>query len=214
MALVDELRAVTAKVVSSDVYPRQGMTFPRPVDFTKMQDPPDDLRLRPRVIITNPPFSLATAFMRVGLKWVGGVPGAMLALFLPIGALGGQARAKDIYADAPPTQILVFSERIDIFPDGYVPEPGEYRGGVIEYAWFIWLTDVTSGALLTQADSAAYGVPPLAWVPPGLVAELDPEAAEVKRERRTKNKRAAAQAVSRRRRGCAIIPSQDNADGA
>ena len=56
--------------------------------------------------------------MDIGLRWVDGVPGAALALFLPLGALGGQLRASTIYAQAAPSQLLILSERVDIFPDG------------------------------------------------------------------------------------------------
>jgi hypothetical protein len=220
MAIVRELELADPpppRIISSDVYLREGATFRQPLDFLTQTDPPEDVAHRPRLIITNPPFSLATQFMDIGLRWIIGVPGAGLALFLPLGALGGQKRASTTYAQYPPTQILIMSERVDIFPDGYVPEPGKHRGGVIEYGWFLWYTDQTHGQLLTRSEQAEHGIEPLAWVKPGVLAELDPEAAQARKDRARRNKQHAA-ALSRSRRRRAIvsegaIPEQENEDG-
>jgi hypothetical protein len=205
MAIIRELKAFdppARSVVSSDVHPREGATIAKPLDFTKLTTPPDNLAHRPRFIVTNPPFSLATQFMDVGLRWTDGVPGAALALFLPLGALGGQKRATTVYSTAPPSQILILSERVDIFPDGYVPPAGKHQGGVIEYGWFLWYNDSYEGRLMTPAELAAHEVPPLAWVLPGVLGELDPEAVHEKKARATRNKqRAAALSRDRKNRG-------------
>lgn len=206
MAIVRELEAADPpppRVISSDVYPREGATFAKPLDFLAQTNPPADRINRPRLVITNPPFSLATQFMDIGLRWIDGVPGAALALFLPLGALGGQLRASAIYAQAAPSQLLILSERVDIFPDGYVPEPGKHRGGVIEYGWFLWYND-PEGQLMDYQQQAAHGMNPMVWVMPGELAALDPETAQSRKDRSRRNKQGAA-ALSRAKKQRAIL---------
>ena len=207
MAIIRELKAFdppARSVVSSDIFPREGATITKPLDFTKLTTPPDNLAHRPRFIVTNPPFSLATQFMDVGLRWIEGTPGAALALFLPLGALGGQKRATTVYDFAPPSQLLILSERVDIFPDGYVPAPGKHQGGVIEYGWFLWYNDSYEGRLMTPAELAANSVAPLAWVLPGVLDDLDPERAQETKARATRNRQRAA-ALSRGRKKRVIL---------
>jgi hypothetical protein len=210
MAIVRELLAPpppmlpARAVVSSDIHLRDGASIAKPLDFTTTT-PPDNLAHRPQFVVTNPPFSLATQFMEKGLNWISGVPYAAMALFLPVGALGGQLRAQTVYTHSAPSQILVLSERVDIFPDGYVPPPDDkHRGGVIEYAWFLWYND-PHGDLLTYTEQAALDIPPFAWVQPGTLARLDPEAAQAKADRATANRKSAA-ARSQAKKKRATLP--------
>lgn len=125
------------KVVASDIWPRPVLTLP-PGDFTKTRPrkPPAE---RPRAIVTNPPFSLATRFIETGLAWQERVPHGLLALFLPLASLAGRARA-EIYAASPPTTILAIADRITLWPDDH-DRGAERKGGVVEYCWMLWGND-------------------------------------------------------------------------
>ena len=145
-----------SRIIATDVHPRARATH-KPADFLRLDPPADPRAARPRIIITNPPFSLATEFMRVGLRWQAGVPNGMLALFVPLGALAGRERARDIYADRPPTTILAIANRLTIYPDDTPPEE-RGNSGVIEYCWLLWLNDA-EGRPLDAMTAATLGVP-------------------------------------------------------
>lgn len=167
-ALLAQLPAPPVRIIATDVEPRERATY-GPADFTQLRPPAGaPTSARPRVIITNPPFRLATKFMSVGLSWLEGVPDSVLALFVPLGALAGQARAEQIYADRPPTMIVALANRMTIYPDGV--EPSSKSKGSIEYCWLVWLNDA-SGAPMAPAEAAARGIRPfqslMAAIPEG-----------------------------------------------
>jgi hypothetical protein len=112
----------------------------------------------PDVIITNPPYRLATAFISKSLQLISHKEQFMVALFMPLSGLAGQARATHIYKTHPPTQLITFSERVTIYPHASTLENdlSAFRAGekskfsydkdgkvkkastVLESAWFIW----------------------------------------------------------------------------
>lgn len=163
------------RVVASDVVHREASTVPAPVDFLTFAQPP--LARRPKVIVTNPPFSLSTKFIAHALHLQEGVPDAITVMFLPAGAVAGQRRYKAVYARRPPFQVMVFTERVVIYPD---PVPGDVPGpviddedskrGVIEYAWFVWANGPDGRPL----DNTACNTLQLAWIPPGTRVKYDP----------------------------------------
>jgi hypothetical protein len=135
-------------VVSTDLYPK-GYGKPDPVNFLTY----DLTKSAPRHIITNPPYSQSTAFMLQALQLLAKNKEYMLALFLPLGALGGQARYSSIYKTHSPTHLLTFSERVTLYPAGADPEKSK-GAGTLEHGWFVW-TNIPND------------IPPFTWVPPG-----------------------------------------------
>ena len=164
-ALVDALEAHLpdgvrpARIVATDIVARERATY-GPADFTRLLPPAGgNPAARPRVIVTNPPFRLATKFMTSGLRWLDGVSDGLLALFLPLGALAGQERAKGVFASRPPTMIVAIANRMTIFPDGHDPDDAAQRGkGTVEYCWLVWLNG-PAGAPMTDLEAAAARVP-------------------------------------------------------
>jgi hypothetical protein len=91
-------------------------------------------------IVTNPPYNSAEGFVATGLKHAN----KKFALLLRLAFLEGAGRAATIFADAPPSRVWVFSERITFYPKGVAP-----RGsGTTAYAWFVWDKDSGGGTEL------------------------------------------------------------------
>lgn len=81
-------------------------------------------------IVTNPPYNLAGEFVVSALKKTKG----KIALLLRLAFLEGIERREKIFTVSPPTQVLVFSERITFYPKN-----AERKGsGTTAYAWFVW----------------------------------------------------------------------------
>jgi len=80
-------------------------------------------------IITNPPYSLASAFVRQGLR----LSTKKLALFLRLNFLEGQGRYS-MFKNTPLKTVHVFCKRQTLHPPGIVVR----TGGIIAYAWFVW----------------------------------------------------------------------------
>lgn len=83
-------------------------------------------------IITNPPYSLATLFVRKSLELVN--PDAKVAMLLKLGFLSGKGR-RELYKTHPPKKVWVFTTRIMCGKNG---DLSRTRGGAVDYAWFIW----------------------------------------------------------------------------
>ena len=108
-------------VVSSDLYDRGYGEIG--IDFLKEE------RRFPN-IITNPPFNSAEGFVENCLKSYKN----KFALLLRLAFFEGARRQKQIFNMTPPSQVLIFSERITFYPKGK-----EKKGsGTTAYAWFIW----------------------------------------------------------------------------
>lgn len=83
-------------------------------------------------IITNPPYNLATLFVRKSLELVN--PGAKIAMLLKLGFLSGKERG-ELFKTHPPKKVWVFTTRIMCGKNG---DLSRTRGGAVDYAWFIW----------------------------------------------------------------------------
>ena len=77
----------------------------------------------PAVIITNPPYSLAEAFVRKALE----VPGAVVVMLLRLNWLAGQKRAAWLRANTPSVYVL---PRRPAFVNG--------RTDATDYGWLVW----------------------------------------------------------------------------
>lgn len=81
-------------------------------------------------IVTNPPYNSAEGFVAAGVKNAS----RKFALLLRLAFLEGANRANTIFANAPPSRVWVFSERITFYPSGVEPK----GTGTTAYAWFVW----------------------------------------------------------------------------
>lgn len=86
-------------------------------------------------IITNPPFTLSTEFIRKSQE----VATKGFALLMPIEYLHGKERYEEFYKDAkgyPLTRVLIFTRRAMLTDE--VREDGKYDTGMITWCWYIW----------------------------------------------------------------------------
>lgn len=95
-------------------------------------------------LITNPPFRLADAFALKSFSHARNV-----ALLARIAFLEGKWRHNHLWARRPPSDVLVFSERLTMLKGRIA----ENASGSVCHAWFIW-----------RAGSTGQGS--LHWVPP------------------------------------------------
>lgn len=85
-------------------------------------------------VITNPPFSLAHAFLARALTCAS----RGVALLLRIQWMEGQDRYKDVFTPTPPSLIAPFVERVPMCEGGYDP-----NGSTASmYAWFVWVKNL------------------------------------------------------------------------
>jgi len=139
-AMSEVLAATGRAVVSTDLYDRgYGESG---IDFL-------DTSVRAQNIVTNPPYNSAEGFVRVGLR----AADRKFALLLRLAFLEGAGRQRTIFAEAPPSRVWVFSERITFYPEGAVQK----GSGTTAYAWFVW-------------DKEASGTE-LKWFKPGYKAK-------------------------------------------
>lgn len=110
-------------------------------------------------IVSNPPFNLAVEFIQQALaKARGGV-----AMLLRGSFLEGQERYAELYARTPPSEVLVFTERVVMLKgrlvragavDPFAAVPGAKASTATSYFWFVWRKPV-----MTM-------FPPIHWIPP------------------------------------------------
>lgn len=101
-----------------------------------------------RAIITNPPFAMADSFALRALDL--GAP--VVALFMRLAWLEGQARADALWRPHPPARVWVFSARQTLWR-GDQARPDGANGGAVAFAWFVWRAGHT-------------GAPALGWLAP------------------------------------------------
>ena len=88
----------------------------------------------PFVIITNPPYSLATEFIEHAL---GILPdGGLYIALMNINYLAGQKRHQEIYSKGSLREIYVFSKRIVCWKNG--ERPKDKCGSIANYAWYVF----------------------------------------------------------------------------
>lgn len=84
-------------------------------------------------VVTNPPFKLATQFVRKALE----LTTDKVAMLLKVGFLEGVERA-EVFDDAPFARLWVFRRRQSFLKNGTHGIEMEGRGGMIAYGWFVW----------------------------------------------------------------------------
>ncbi len=85
-------------------------------------------------IITNPPYSTAGEFVMKALQSVEN--GAKVALLLRLLFLEGQKRRREIFENAPPHTVYVFSRRTVCAKNG---DFSAHTAAAQCFAWFVWI---------------------------------------------------------------------------
>lgn len=88
----------------------------------------------PFVIITNPPYSLATEFIEHALKIL--PEGGLYIALMNITYLAGQKRYQRVYSKGYLREIYVFSKRIECWKNG--EQPKDKCGSIANYAWYVF----------------------------------------------------------------------------
>lgn len=95
----------------------------------------------PFVIITNPPYSLATEFIEHAL---GILPdGGLYIALMNITYLAGQKRYQRVYSKGSLREIYVFSKRIECWKNG--ERPKDKCGSIANYAWYVFQKGCITG---------------------------------------------------------------------
>jgi len=137
-AMSEVIKAYGYQVISSDIVDRG---YGSAVDFL-------DIRERHDNIVTNPPFNIAEELLLHALN----IANYKVCFLLRTAFLESKRRFYSIFIRTPPTKVLVFSERLSMYPARQEVK----GGGTTSYAWFVWDLNVV-GAKTT-----------IEWVPPGL----------------------------------------------
>lgn len=119
-ALARVLRQHGHCVSCSDIEPR--MMDGIEADFTKATKPMSGLPPR-FAIVTNPPFSLAEAFIRKALSFT-----PKVALLLKANYWNAQSRLK-LFEDCPPSRVMPLTFRIDVTGQG---------NPTMDVCWYAW----------------------------------------------------------------------------
>lgn len=146
--IVAPLEQAGHRVVKSDLYD-YGLPGAIRKDFLTSPAP-----TRPCAVVTNPPNRLSKDFCVHALGFET-TPGMQLHLLMPVQALTGHDRYREVYSHRPPDRVLLFTDRVVMFPASWCVSDSEAKGGTAEYAWFSW-----------WEDPAQRPPSPFAWVPP------------------------------------------------
>ena len=104
-------------VISTDLVDRGYWDGMSGIDFLMECDHRDN-------IITNPPFSLAYAFLEQALR----LANKRVAMLLPVRYLTGKKRV-DLFSRRPPRWVIVIPNKVDFVGIG---------NPAMEFAWFVW----------------------------------------------------------------------------
>lgn len=86
------------------------------------------------VILTNPPYSLATEFIEHALEVL--PDGGLYIALMNITYLAGQKRYQRVYSKGSLREIYVFSKRIECWKNG--ERPKDKCGSIANYAWYVF----------------------------------------------------------------------------
>jgi len=100
-------------------------------------------------VVTNPPFNIAEDLLEHALN----LTSRKVCFLLRTAFLESKRRYNKFYKHNPPSLILVFSERLSMYPKGYKVK----SGGTTSYAWFVW-----------DNENKIKPITQVLWIPPGL----------------------------------------------
>lgn len=87
-----------------------------------------------QIILTNPPYSLATEFIEHALDIL--PDGGLYIALMNITYLAGQKRYQRVYSKGSLREIYVFSKRIECWKNG--ERPKDKCGSIASYAWYVF----------------------------------------------------------------------------
>ena len=87
-----------------------------------------------QIILTNPPYSLATEFIEHALDIL--PDGGLYIAFMNIGYLAGQKRWQRVYQFGTLREVYVFSKRVEVWKNGEPPK--DKCGSIANYAWYVF----------------------------------------------------------------------------
>lgn len=102
-------------------------------------------QLKAPVIVTNPPYVLATEFVEHAIN----LGAEKIAMFLKLTFLEGQARRK-LFDKYPPKEVSVFTQRIQCAING--DKEMFAKSSAACYAWFIWEKGFSGHPIITWSD--------------------------------------------------------------
>lgn len=113
----------------------------------------------PCSIVFNPPYSYIDGIGEACVRQALALTSRRVCAVLPLKWLGSQGRFKLFMRDHPPQAVLVHCQRPSMPPGDMIAGMGKraFRGGVIDYAWFVW--DVTRPT--APGDTRTVWLPPL-----------------------------------------------------
>jgi hypothetical protein len=132
--MVHGLRDYFGEIFASDIHEFDGGVG-WVIDFLEDRQ----RRLTPDWIVTNPPFSLGEAFVRVALKRAR----RGVAMLLRLAFLESEGRWSLFYGDQPLSILAPFSERVPMLLGRWAPS-ATYATAI---AWFVWLKPEVGGGL-------------------------------------------------------------------
>lgn len=88
----------------------------------------------PYIILTNPPYSLATEFIERALEILPN--GGLYIALMNITYLAGQNRYQRVYRIGCLCEVYVFSKRIECWKNG--EKPKDKCGSIANYAWYVF----------------------------------------------------------------------------
>lgn len=104
------------------------------VDFLKADPIKLFTRKEPYIILTNPPYSLATEFIEHALEILPEV--GLYIVLMNITYLAGQKRYREIYSKGCLREVYVFSKRVECWKNG--ERPKDKCGSIANYAWYVF----------------------------------------------------------------------------
>ena len=133
--LSNYLRERYYKVVASDLKFRGVKNVVEGIDFLSIKDYKQKFKgATPRIILTDPPYSLATEFIEHALEIL--PEGGLYIALMNITYLAGQKRFQRVYSKGSLREIYVFSKRIECWKNG--ERPKDKCGSIANYAWYVF----------------------------------------------------------------------------
>ena len=96
-------------------------------------------------VITNPPYKLATQFVKHALDLA--QDEVKVAMFLKIQFLEGKERKK-LFTEYPPKTIYVSSSRLLCAKNGEFEKMKAGGGSAVAYAWYVWVKGYTGETIV------------------------------------------------------------------
>ena len=139
-AMAEILKETGRLITASDIVDRGFGTIQ---DFLDVRGPVAN-------IVTNPPFNIAESLLAHALT----LASQKVCFLLRTAFLESRRRYIEFYKPVPPSKLLIFTERLSMYPRGHDVNVG----GTTSYAWFIWDKHDNSGT--TKVEWIAPGMKP------------------------------------------------------